>query len=117
MQGERDARESLSEVYAESFRGILRQLKDDLKLESLNFVIGRICDFDMENRSYPHWTKIREIQVQLAEEAPNGAWVDTDDLNGGKPGQVGGALHYTKAGYAVLGERFAAKAIELIRKK
>lgn len=116
MQGERDAKESLSEVYAASFHGVLDQLKTDLKLDKINFVIGRISDFDMENKRYPHWTKIREIQVELAEKAPNGAWVDTDDLNGGKPSEVGGGLHYNGAGYAKLGERFAEKAIGLIRK-
>lgn len=115
MQGERDARESLSDVYAQSFNGILDQLKADLKLDEINFVIGRISDFDMEDRNYPHWTKIREIQVKLAEEDPRGEWVDTDDLNGGKPGQAGGGLHYSGAGYATLGERFAEKAIGLAK--
>jgi len=109
MQGERDAKESLSEAYAQSFTGILNQLKADLKLNDINFVIGRISDFDMENKQYPHWTKIREIQVKLAEDHPNGEWVDTDDLGGG--------LHYPKSGYETLGERFAEKAIGLTKKK
>lgn len=116
MQGERDAKESLSEVYAESFKGVLAQLKADLKIEQINFVIGRISDFDMTDQKYPHWTKIRDIQVKLAEEDERGAWVDTDDLNGGPAGAPGGGLHYDKAGYEVLGQRFAEKAIELVRK-
>lgn len=117
MQGERDAKESLSEVYAQSFTGILAQLKDDLKLESINFVIGRISDFDMTDKKYPHWTMIRKAQVKVAEADPKGTWVDTDDLNNKKPEQKGGGLHYTKAGYKTLGQRFAEKAIELIKKK
>lgn len=115
MQGERDARLSLSEVYEASFKGILDQLKDDLALNEINFVIGRISDFDMQNERYPHWTKIRDIQVKMADKAPNGTWVDTDDLNGGKPGKVGGGLHYNESGYATLGQRFAESAIELIK--
>lgn len=57
-------------------------------LDKINFVIGRISNFDMQNQRYPHWTKIREIQEKLAENDPNGAWVDTDDRNGGKPNEI-----------------------------
>jgi len=117
MQGERDAKEQLSEVYADSFKGILEQLKADLKLKSINFVIGRLSDFDMSDKKYPHWTKVRDIQVKLDEDDPNGEWVDTDDLNNkGKDGKKND-LHYSKDGYKVLGQRFADKAISLIKKK
>lgn len=120
MQGERDAREKLAEVYAESFKRILEQLKADLKKGKINFVIGRISDFDMSDKRYKHWTKVRDIQVKLAEDDPNGEWVDTDDLNdkvNKKTKKVKHDLHYTKAGYKTLGQRFADKAIELIKKK
>ncbi|PXA03432.1 hypothetical protein DDZ13_12115 [Coraliomargarita sinensis] len=116
MQGERDAREGLSEVYAESFRGILDQLKKDLDRSEINFVLGRISDFHMENTKYPHWTKIREIQMAIAESDPRGAWVDTDEMNGGGPGTSGGGLHYNGAGYKALGQRFAEEAIALIKR-
>lgn len=112
MQGERDAREKHGEVYAESLKGLLEQLRTDLKRKDIGFVIGRLSDFDMQDKSYPHWTMIRKVQVEVAEATPLGAWVDTDDLNGDK-----NDLHYTKpAGYKELGARFAAKAIELARK-
>ena len=110
MQGERDARESLAEVYSESFRGIIAQLKADLKRDDIHAVIGRISDFDMANKRYPHWTKIRDIHVKLAETDPKTEWVDTDDLNGPNNG-----LHYTKPGYVELGKRFAAKALEFVK--
>ena len=110
MQGEKDAREKNGEVYAASFRGLLDQLKKDLGREDINFVIGRLSDFDNDNKRYPHWTKVREVQVKLAEDDPRGEWVDTDDLNGEKDD-----LHYDKAGYKVLGERFAEKAIKLVK--
>jgi hypothetical protein len=118
MQGERDAKEQLSEVYANSFKGIIAQLQKDLKKDKINFVIGRISDFDMQNKKYKHWTKIREIQVKLAEDAENGAWVDTDDMNNKKGQQgVGGGLHYNKEGYKALGQAFADKAVALLKVK
>ncbi|OVE77875.1 acetyl xylan esterase [bacterium F16] len=116
MQGERDAKELLADVYAQSFNGILAQLKTDLKLTSINFVIGRLSDFDMQDKKYPHWTKVRDVQVTLAEDDPNGEWVDTDDLNNkGNDGEIND-LHYTREGYKILGQRFAEKAIALIKK-
>ena len=117
MQGERDARERLSEVYEKAFAGLLKQLEADLGREDINFVVGRLSDFDMENKKYAHWTKIRDILVKIADDSPRGAWVDTDDLNNMTRGPKSwDDLHYTKDGYKILGERFAEKAIELIEK-
>lgn len=110
MQGERDAREKHGEVYAASLKGLIDQLKADLGRQDVNFVIGRLSDFDNANKKYKHWTMVREAQVKVAEADPRGAWIDTDELNGPKNG-----LHYTKDGYKVMGERFAQKAIELIK--
>ncbi|MDX1681052.1 MAG: sialate O-acetylesterase [Akkermansiaceae bacterium] len=111
MQGERDAREQHGEVYAESLKGLIKQLEKDLGRDDVNFVIGRLSDMDMENKRYKHWTLVREAQVKVAEESDKGAWIDTDDLPMKKDN-----LHYAPEGYAAMGERFAEKAIELIRK-
>jgi hypothetical protein len=120
MQGERDAKEGHADVYAESMKGLIAQLSKDLGRDDVNFVIGRLSDFDMKNARYPEWTKLREVQVAVAEGSPRGAWVDTDDLND-KPAKGGAGtrddLHYTKEGYKVLGERFAKAAIDLIGRK
>jgi hypothetical protein len=117
MQGERDARDKLGEVYAESFKGVIVQIEQDLGREGINFVIGRISDFDMSNKRYAHWTLVRDAQVEVAEADPRGAWVDTDDLNDKKhkTGEVKHDLHYTRDGYKILGQRFAEQAVELIR--
>ena len=118
MQGERDAREKHGQVYADSFKGLLDQLREDLGRKDINFVIGRISDFDMGNKRYPHWTKVREAQVEVAEADPHGDWVDTDDLNDGKNRkgrQIKNDLHYSVEGYKTLGKRFAEKSIELIK--
>ena len=120
MQGERDAKESLADVYAESFKGILEQIRTDLKVKDINFVIGRINDFDMSNTKYPHWTKIRQIQEELATSDPHGAWINTDDLNDGITDASGKAivndLHMSPEGYKIMGTRFAEKALELLQK-
>jgi hypothetical protein len=106
MQGERDAKESLSAVYAESLRGLIQQLRDDLKRPDMVVVIGRLSDHMKGDK---HWDAVRTAQEKVAADDPRAAWVDTDDLNGPK-----NDLHYTKAGYEELGRRFAAKAIELL---
>ena len=110
MQGETDANATLGRGYAANLKGLIDQLREDLKFKDINFVIGRLSDFDNDNRRYPHWTMVRQSQVEVAESDPRGAWVDTDDLNGPENG-----LHYTKEGYKILGKRFAAKAINLIK--
>lgn len=120
MQGERDAKEQYGDVYAASLKGLLDQLRKDLGRNDINFVIGRLSDFDLENKRYPHWSLVRKAQVEVAESDPHGAWVDTDDLNDGKNGrgaEVRNDLHYSVDGYRLLGQRFADKAIGLITKK
>ena len=114
MQGERDAREKHGEVYAASLRGLIDQVGRVIGRKDVNFVIGRISDFDLENKQYPHWMMVRQAQVKVAEADPHGAWVNMDDLNDGiKPND----LHCSAEGYTALGQRFAEKAIELIKKR
>lgn len=118
MQGERDAKEKHGPVYAESLNGLVKQLRVDLDREDINVVIGRLSDFDMQNARYPHWTMIRDAQVDVAKSLPRAAWVDTDDLNDGRNrrGQpIRNDLHYSAEGYKTLGQRFADQAIKLIR--
>lgn len=107
MQGERDAKEFLSAVYEASLRGLIQQLRCDLGRPDTTFVIGRISN---HLGGQPHWDAVRQIHVKVAKSDPLGAWVDTDDLNG-----PANDLHYVKPeGYAELGRRFAAKAVETL---
>jgi len=120
MQGERDAKMQWGEVYAASLKGLYEQLSKDLGRDDVNFVIGRLSDFDMENKKYPHWTKVREIQVKLAESNARFEWVNTDDLNDGvnrKGKSIKNDLHYSAEGYKTLGKRFADCALKLIRQQ
>lgn len=117
MQGERDARESLAEKYEKSLLELYQKLSEDLKRTDVNFIIGRLNDFDMENKTYPHWTKIREIQQKTGASNDRFAWVNTDDLNDGfdrNGNAIHNDLHMSKDGYTILGERFAKEAIKLI---
>jgi hypothetical protein len=118
MQGEADAKASNGAVYAVSLEGVINQLRADLKCKEINLVCGRLSDFDMDNKKYPHWTMVRDAQVALADANPRYDWVDTDDLNDGasKDGRVRpNALHYSIEGYKIIGQRYADKAITLIR--
>lgn len=119
MQGERDARMQWGEVYEKSLQGLYDQLSKDLKRTDVNFIIGRLNDFDMKNEKWPHWVKVRNAQIKIGESNPHFAWVNTDDLNDGfnAAGKaIENDLHMSVKGYEILGRRFAEKAIQLIRK-
>ena len=120
MQGERDAKMKWGPVYEKSLRGLHAQLSEDLGRDDVNFVVGRLSDFDLQNKRYPHWTMIREIQVKVAKSNPRFDWVDTDDLNDGKNRRgkpISNDLHYSGEGYKTLGKRFAEKSLALIGKR
>ena len=120
MQGERDAREELGGSYKDNLIGLYDQLSIDLERDDINFVIGRLSDFDMYNQRYPDWTLIREIQVEVANSNSRFDWIDTDDLNDGlnaRGGSISNDLHMSVEGYKIMGERFADKAIKLIVNK
>lgn len=118
MHGESDAKEILGEGYEKSLNELYKQLSNDLKRHDINFLIGRLNDFDMQNKKYLHWTMIREIQVKIANSNPRFDWINTDDLNDGlnREGKiVKNGLHMSKEGYTILGKRFAEKAILIIK--
>jgi len=117
MQGERDAKDKLGEVYEESLTGLYRQLSSDLERKDINFIIGRLSDCDMLNEKFPHWTMIRDIQVKVGESNPRFDWVNTDDLNDGvnrKGKEIINGLHMSAEGYVIMGKRFAYTSIQLI---
>ena len=109
MQGESDGGRGLDPVYEESFLRLLRRIKEDLERKDLGFVIGRINNSRMSD---PNWKAMRDAQVKLAEDTDHGEWIDTDDLSGPEHG-----VHFPKENYSKLGQRFAEKAIDLIRKR
>ncbi len=121
MQGERDAKMGWGDLYEDALIGLHAQLTKDLqwKPEQLIFVIGRLSDFDLENKKYPHWTMVRDIQSKVTASKENWHLVNTDDLNDGinrKGKKISNDLHYSAKGYKILGQRFAQTCIEAISK-
>lgn len=117
MQGESDASRNLGIAYEKSFKALLTNLKTDLGIEKMHFVIGRLSDHGMHGETEAAWKQMREIQVRLAESIELGAWIDTDDLNGGDEKNPHGELHYPAEQYPKLGERFGKKALEQLEVK
>ncbi len=117
MQGERDAKEKQGDVYEKSLLGLYNQLSTDIDRNDMNFIIGRLSDFDMNNEKYEHWTMVREAQLKVANSNPRFSWINTDDLNDGmnRNGEnINNDLHMSAEGYKTLGSRFAKKAIQII---
>ena len=112
MQGESDGGRDLGDVYAQSFNRILNRLQHDIGRDDISFVIGRISDAQVSKAGEAEWQKVRDVQMQLGDEAEFGAWIDTDDLNGPE-----NAIHYPGPQYPVLGTRFGEKAIMLVKKR
>ncbi len=121
MQGERDAKMGWGDLYEEALVGLHAQLAKDLgrNPKEMTFVIGRLSDFDMNNKRYVHWTKVREAQVKVADSSQKFTWVDTDDLNDGKSRRgkdIKNDLHYSAEGYKTLGLRFAEASLKTLGK-
>ena len=123
MQGEKDAVTSQTAVYRESFLGLLKQLEHDLGRTDVNVVIGRLSDYTPHpSKGYEkqkEWKQMRELQMNMAKELTNAAWVNCDDLNNmknKKTNKIHNDVHYTQEGYQLLGVRYAQKVIELIKK-
>ena len=122
MQGERDAKMGWGKLYEKALLGLHAQLAEDLKWKKndLGFVIGRLSDFDMSNKRYPHWTRVREAQERIANSNNNFFLVNTDDLNDGlsrKGKAIKDDLHYSAEGYSELGRRFAKFCLKVANQK
>lgn len=115
MQGESDANRNLAVAYAKSFTTLLTRLKSGLGIEKLHFVIGRVSDYGLHGEQAEGWKALRKVQMELADADPLGAWIDTDDLNGGDEAHQQGELHYPGEQYPKLGARFAEAALKQLR--
>ena len=110
------------ELYEKALLGLHAQLAKDLKWKKndLGFVIGRLSDFDLGNKRYPHWSMVREVQERVANSKKNFFLVNTDDLNDGlsrKGKKITDDLHYSAEGYQELGRRFAKACLEIAKQK
>lgn len=117
MQGEEDARAGWGSVYEKSFYGVLDQLKQDLKVSKINYVVGRINDYWTTSRGIKDGDLVRATLVKLGESGANAAWINTDDLNKGVNPWGGYDEcdgHFAPHAYRAIGQRFARKACLLI---
>ncbi len=112
MQGESDASRDLGSAYERSFKVLNEQLKKEIGIEQMYFVIGRISDHGLKGNSDEGWKRMREIQQKIAEADPLGKWIDTDDLNGADAANPQGIVHYPPAESIKLGERFGEAALK-----
>lgn len=112
MQGESDAMRDLGAAYELSFNKLVSRLKEELGIDGMHFVIGRISDHGLHGNGGEGWKRMRAIQQKIAESDPLGSWIDTDDLNGGDDKQPQGELHYPKNQAVKLGERFGQAALK-----
>jgi hypothetical protein len=112
MQGESDANRNLGVAYERSFTTLLSRLKKELGVEEMYFVIGRISDYGLHGKNAEGWKLMRKVHQQIADADPMGAWIDTDDLNGGDEDNPAGDLHYPAEESIRLGERFGQAALK-----
>lgn len=118
MQGERDAKSGMAAAYEAALKRLIANLRRDLERPDMNVVIGRISDHEPAEQWRKGWERVRQIHVQVANDDPRGAWVDTDDVNNlVKKGKPTNDLHYSKAGYTLFGQRLARQAVALINGK
>jgi Carbohydrate esterase, sialic acid-specific acetylesterase len=110
MQGARDVFSGLSSIYEVNLQGLIKQLRDDMHRQDITMVVGRLST---AHKGEKDWDEVRAAQVSACTKDPLAGWVDTDGLNGA----AGTNMHYTHKGLLELGDRFAAKAIELINRQ
>jgi hypothetical protein len=114
MQGEQDGKDKLDAPYADALKQLIANLRRDLKRPDMNVVIGRLNDWG--EGKHESWQKVRQAHMDIASSDPHAAWVDTDDLNDKEiNGVVQNQYHFTGAGCALLGRRFARQCSALVK--
>ncbi|GEM_PF-3450370 len=109
MQGEADAKGGTAATYEDALTKLIKQVRDDMGRQDVSVVIGRISDHMKGDKD---WDIVRDAQVKVAEKDPLASWIDTDECNGSANG-----LHCDANGYKKMGESFAEKVTELIKKQ
>lgn len=108
MQGESDAKtEDYALAYQENLELLISDLREDLGVPQLPFVIGRIHD-QLPIWKYPFADTVRAAQVAVADETPSTRMISTDGL-----GIKSDSVHFDGPGQIVLGEEFAQEIIDI----
>jgi carbohydrate esterase-like sialic acid-specific acetylesterase len=108
MQGERDSRVGrIAKCYERNFKGLVAQVRADLKSPKLPVVFGLI----KVPKYYKFQTEVNGALTQTGEDDPLAAAVETKDLE-----QHGDKLHFNTKGQLGLGARMAGEYLKLVAK-
>lgn len=112
-QGEADVG-SQSANYEDNLTHLIQDVRDDLDLPGLPFLIGGLSDLQEDHYEERGRLAAMQLLVQsqmdVAEADPNSWFVSLDEADGMTIG--GGGLHFDVSGYKVMGERFAQTVID-----
>jgi iduronate 2-sulfatase len=103
-QGESDAAKS-SEEYKKMLTEFIARVREDLNLPNLPFVIGEVYDNGKRD-------SIRMAQQAVAQSVPNTGFISAKDTKTWDNG-----THFDAASQILLGERFAAEMLRLLKAK
>ena len=110
LQGEADAKPELQPTYQARLVRMIDDLRADLAAPELPFIAATIGEF--EGRGAPHQklnALINDALLALPKQRAHTACVDARDLKS----HIGDNVHYNAAAAATIGERMAAKYLEL----
>jgi len=106
LQGESDAVEKMGAEYEQNLAAFIAHMRSKFNTPEMPFIIARVRNFYGKGEQAQ---MVRTTQQALAEQMPQVAWFDTDDLN---PLVNGG--HYGLAGTLEIGKRFAQSYLETV---
>ncbi len=96
-QGESDAGNPATyEDYKDRFAAMIAGLRKDLNAKDVPLIVGELCNQNGFNK----------VIQDLPGKVPNCAWVSSE-------GCANDGLHFKRAGYLILGQRYAEKYLEL----
>ena len=106
LQGESDAVEKMGAEYEQNLSAFIEHMRSTFNTPEMPFILARVRNFYGKGEQAQ---MVRTAQQALAEQMPNVAWFDTDDLN---PLVNGG--HYGLAGTLEIGKRFAETYLDTV---
>jgi len=109
-QGEGNAWEHGVDGYMNSLKTLVADLKTDLGIEDLPFIVGGIStDMDVQNGT-TYYEQINSILETVQKEIPYTAFVSSQGLH-----TLGDNLHFDTASQKELGQRYAESMLEILK--
>ena len=112
LQGEADAKPGLQPTYRERLVRMIDDLRAELAAPNLPFVAATIGEFgDPADPRQSFKALINDALLALPKLRPNTACADARDLKG----HIGDNVHYNTASANAIGERMAAKYVDMVK--